>query len=117
MGEIGELELPPAALDCLIDELGGKKAVAEMTGRKARMVRTADGRRFVYESRARPESNELDQLNVQERNAFMDGKKLVAMGLGSENQGSQNRTTGTLYLDARFLRVYGVSLNTIYITP
>ena len=53
----GELELPPGALDCLLDELGGKKAVAEMTGRKNRMIRSADGRRFVLGARR----GELDQ--------------------------------------------------------
>ncbi|KOO26177.1 hypothetical protein Ctob_004022 [Chrysochromulina tobinii] len=77
--EVNALELPPAALDVLIDELGGKKAVAEMTGRKSRMVRSADGRRFVLEARAKPESSEMENLNVSERNAFMDGKKLIAI--------------------------------------
>jgi hypothetical protein len=76
---VNALELPPAALDVLIDELGGKKAVAEMTGRKSRMVRSADGRRFVLEARAKPESSEMENLNVSERNAFMDGKKLIAI--------------------------------------
>jgi hypothetical protein len=77
--QVNALELPPAALDVLIDELGGKKAVAEMTGRKSRMVRSADGRRFVLEARAKPESSEMENLNVSERNAFMDGKKLIAI--------------------------------------
>ena len=79
LAEASALALPPAALDSLIDELGGKKAVAEMTGRKGRMVRTADGRRFVYESRAKPESCEMENLNVGERNAFMSGGKYVAI--------------------------------------
>jgi hypothetical protein len=77
--QVNALALPPAALDVLIDELGGKKAVAEMTGRKSRMVRSADGRRFVLEARAKPESSEMENLNVSERNAFMDGKKLIAI--------------------------------------
>ena len=79
LAEVAALELPPAALDCLIDELGGKRSVAEMTGRKGRMVRTADGRRFAFESRAKPDSSEMENLNVSERNAFMDGKKVRAL--------------------------------------
>ena len=63
----------------MIDKLGGKRCVAEMTGRKGRMVRTADNRRFVYELRAKAEGSELELLNVAERNAFMEGRKLIAV--------------------------------------
>ena len=79
MHEAQSLTLPPAALDMIIDECGGPSNVAEMTGRKARMVRTPDGKRFMLAARAKPESNEMDNLNVTERNAFMDGKKLIAI--------------------------------------
>merc|ERR1719149_363245 len=48
-----------------------------MTGRKARVVR--QGRGWASQPRAKPESGEMEALNVTERNAFMDGKKLVAI--------------------------------------
>lgn len=42
---INELQLPASALDSLIDRLGGKDNVAEMTGRIKRLVRVNhDGR-------------------------------------------------------------------------
>ena len=63
---IAELDLPNNFLDELIDCLGGKHAVAEMTGRKARVVRDEKGR-TVYELRAKPESSEMDSLNIKEK--------------------------------------------------
>lgn len=45
------LPLPPNFLDLLIDELGGPGAVAEMTGRKARIARHAVSGRLEYQVR------------------------------------------------------------------
>ena len=52
--------------------------MAEMTGRKGRMVRQPSGK-WCYQPRAKPESNDMDNLNVGERNAFMDAQKLIAI--------------------------------------
>ena len=37
------------------------------------------GRRVMYKLRAKPDSSELDSLNVRETEAFMSGRKLVAI--------------------------------------
>ncbi len=88
LAEAAALTLPPAPLDALIDALGGTGAVAEMTGRKGRIVRVsasgsaaggAGGDRYRYQARAAAAGAELDSLNVQEKKLFMDGKKLVAI--------------------------------------
>uniref|UniRef100_A0A8C5LUG7 Protein strawberry notch homolog 1 n=1 Tax=Leptobrachium leishanense TaxID=445787 RepID=A0A8C5LUG7_9ANUR len=69
--------LPPNTLDELIDELGGPENVAEMTGRKGRVVSNDDGS-ISYESRS-----ELDVpveiLNITEKQRFMDGEKNIAI--------------------------------------
>ena len=51
-----ELELLPSPLDALIDALGGSQEVAEMTGRRGRLVRNSRSGRFKYE--LRPETEE-----------------------------------------------------------
>ncbi|KAJ0057509.1 hypothetical protein NL108_009255, partial [Boleophthalmus pectinirostris] len=70
-------DLPPNTLDELIDELGGPENVAEMTGRKGRVVSNDDGS-ITYESRS-----ELDVpveiLNLTEKQRFMDGDKNIAI--------------------------------------
>ncbi|XP_030625097.1 protein strawberry notch homolog 1 [Chanos chanos] len=70
-------DLPPNTLDELIDELGGPENVAEMTGRKGRVVSNDDGS-ISYESRS-----ELDVpveiLNLTEKQRFMDGEKNIAI--------------------------------------
>lgn len=73
--DLGE-KLPPNTLDQLIDELGGPENVAEMTGRKGRVVQTEDG--IQYESRSEVDVP-LETLNLTEKQRFMDGEKDVAI--------------------------------------
>uniref|UniRef100_A0A3Q3F1W6 Protein strawberry notch homolog 2 n=1 Tax=Kryptolebias marmoratus TaxID=37003 RepID=A0A3Q3F1W6_KRYMA len=70
-------ELPLNTLDVLIDKFGGPDKVAEMTGRKGRVVRRPDGS-VRYESRAEQGST-IDQINIKEKDRFMTGEKLVAI--------------------------------------
>ncbi|XP_034237026.1 protein strawberry notch isoform X2 [Thrips palmi] len=78
LSEIEELgdRLPPNTLDQLIDELGGPENVAEMTGRKGRVVQTDGG--IQYESRSEVDVP-LETLNLTEKQRFMDGEKDVAI--------------------------------------
>lgn len=79
LAQIEELgaRLPPNTLDQLIDELGGPENVAEMTGRKGRVVQNDDGH-VQYESRSETDVP-LEILNVREKDRFMDGEKDVAI--------------------------------------
>ncbi|XP_023653713.1 protein strawberry notch homolog 2-like [Paramormyrops kingsleyae] len=79
LGRICELgrELPLNTLDELIDRLGGPEKVSEMTGRKGRVVRQANGS-VRYESRAE-QGLTIDHINIKEKERFMDGEKLVAI--------------------------------------
>lgn len=70
-------KLPPNTLDQLIDELGGPDNVAEMTGRKGRVVQTEDGS-IQYESRSEQDVP-LETLNLTEKQRFMNGEKDVAI--------------------------------------
>ncbi|XP_053689693.1 protein strawberry notch isoform X1 [Sabethes cyaneus] len=70
-------KLPANTLDQLIDELGGPENVAEMTGRKGRVVQTDDGS-IQYESRSEQDVP-LETLNITEKKRFMDGEKDVAI--------------------------------------
>ncbi|XP_018415037.1 PREDICTED: protein strawberry notch homolog 2 isoform X2 [Nanorana parkeri] len=74
--ELGK-ELPLNTLDMLIDQLGGPDKVAEMTGRKGRVVRHSDGS-LGYESRAE-QNLSIDNINLREKERFMNGSKLVAI--------------------------------------
>lgn len=71
--------LPTNTLDELIDGLGGTRAVAEMTGRRGRVV-SLPGGGVQYQLRSEQDvSTEL--LNIKEKQRFMDGDKVTGSGL------------------------------------
>nr|XP_053635221.1 LOW QUALITY PROTEIN: protein strawberry notch homolog 1-like [Cherax quadricarinatus] len=70
-------KLPPNTLDQLIDELGGPENVAEMTGRKGRVVQSDDGQ-VMYESRSEADVP-LEILNIREKERFMASEKDIAI--------------------------------------
>ena len=80
---IAGLDLPNNPLDELIDRLGGPSAVAEMTGRKGRLVRRRDGETGVkWEARNASgvdKGSSLEMINILERKMFLSGEKLVAV--------------------------------------
>jgi hypothetical protein len=74
---IRKMDLPKSPLDWIIDALGGPSCVAEMTGRRGRIVRKSNGK-LQYETRG-DELSGLESVNNNERYAFMAGKKMVAI--------------------------------------
>lgn len=72
---VEKLELPANHLDRLLNELGGPDKVAELTGRQARQVRLYDPKmeKMMVSYQKRKESN------IDEKNAFQSGDKLVAV--------------------------------------
>jgi len=73
---LNNLNLPGNPLDRLLNELGGPEEVAEMTGRKTRMIKHNGVVRF--EKRTALE-HPADQINIEERKNFQNGDKLVAI--------------------------------------
>ncbi|XP_033106947.1 protein strawberry notch-like isoform X2 [Anneissia japonica] len=73
LDELEEINLPSNTLDTLIDKLGGPQNVAEMTGRKHRIV--CDNGNFTYKAR----SENIDKVNIIEKEGFMKGEKYVAV--------------------------------------
>ncbi|KHN79039.1 Protein strawberry notch -like protein 1 [Toxocara canis] len=72
------MRLPPNTLDQLINELGGPEFVAEMTGRKGRVVSREDGE-IEYELRHAGADVPLELLNMDEKDKFMKGEKSIAI--------------------------------------
>ncbi|VDM52635.1 unnamed protein product [Angiostrongylus costaricensis] len=70
--------LPPNTLDHLIDQLGGPEYVAEMTGRKGRIVTRDDGE-VGYELRHAGADVPLELMNMDEKDKFMKGEKKIAI--------------------------------------
>ena len=71
-------QLPPNTLDELIDNLDGPRYVAEMTGRKGRVVANADGN-ILYEARNESDNVPIELLNIVQKEQFMNGEKLIAI--------------------------------------
>ena len=81
---IAVLGLPANPLDTLIDQLGGPQHVAEMTGRKARLVRQQGAGLTGVKWEARNASGvsasaTLDLINVHERQMFLNLEKRIAI--------------------------------------
>jgi hypothetical protein len=75
---VRDLHLPGNPLDKLIDELGGVDQVAEMTGRKHRLVRSKRTGKVIL-SRRSDNGISLEMQNIYEREEFMNGHKRVAI--------------------------------------
>ena len=82
--KLSRLKLPGNPLDDLLEQLGGPDRVSEMTGRKGRLVRNGAGS-LVYEKRThglrdgKDQQVAMDRVNLTERAAFLEGRKLVAI--------------------------------------
>lgn len=76
---IEQTDLPSNPLDMLIDMLGGPEKVAEMTGRKGRMVRSDNRIRWEPRNASGADGTSLEAINVAEAGFFMSGRKLVAI--------------------------------------
>lgn len=65
----------------LVNELGGPDKVAELTGRKIRQIQRYDESkdRTVVSYERRKAIGRLDQINIEERNNFQSGRKVVAI--------------------------------------
>lgn len=78
---VDSLSLPANPLDRLLNELGGPDQVAELTGRKSRQIKQynamTDKYEVIYEKRKG--EGRLDQINIEEKNNFQNGSKLVAI--------------------------------------
>jgi len=75
--KLDKLDLPPSALDALIDYFGAEH-VAEMTGRSKRMLKASGGSGYVLCSRAE-RGTPASRINLAERKRFQSGEKLIAI--------------------------------------
>ena len=75
---VDAIDLPANPLDSLIQNLGGPDHVAELTGRKGGIFFDDDGQAEYKERRPDDQISRKD-INLVEKDAFMSGKKLVAI--------------------------------------
>lgn len=75
--KLSDLNLPDNPLDQIVNYFGADK-VAEMTGRKRRLIRNAKTGKVEYAKRA-PDDVAMNKINLHENKQFQDGKKHIAI--------------------------------------
>ena len=93
MTQLEEIKMPGNALDLLVAHFGVSQ-LAEMTGRKMRFVTASDGT-----TRREPRAENgvsADQVNIEEKKAFLSGRKPVAVISDAASSGI------SLHADPRF---------------
>jgi len=96
LAKLEGIRMPANALDLITCHFG-VEAVAEMTGRKMRFV-PAEGGGSRWEPRTSPGVSN-DQINIAEKDAFLAGKKLIAIISDAASSGI------SLHADPRFTNV------------
>ena len=76
--DAASLMLPDNPLDALIHSLGGAEKVAELTGRKQKLVYDTDGSCKLV-ARAKELEVTVARVNMAEKEAFMAGQKMIAI--------------------------------------
>ncbi len=76
LDKLSDVQLPENPLDQIVNHFGEKK-VAEITGRKRRLIRGPDGK-VGYKKRA-PDGIAMTRVNVHETEQFQDGAKRIAI--------------------------------------
>jgi len=79
LDKVAALKLPANALDAIIDELGGSNAVAEMTGRKGRLLAVGSDTAYVRRNASMAADVSMKDVNLAEKEEFLQGRKLVAI--------------------------------------
>jgi hypothetical protein len=79
LASIDALGLPSNPLDLIIDSVGGPQAVAEMTGRQSRVVRSEATGKLIYAKRNADCNIPMQQRNIYERDLFQQGQKKIAI--------------------------------------
>jgi predicted RNA methylase len=74
---MSDLNLPENPLDQIVNYFGENK-IAEITGRKRRLIRDPRSGKTIYKKRA-PQGVAMDRVNVHEMNEFQDGRKDIVI--------------------------------------
>ena len=77
LDEVDRFHVPENPLDQIVNYFGTDN-VAEVTGRKKRLIKDSETGKVEYKKRA-PEGVSMDKVNLYEMNAFQSGKKRIAI--------------------------------------